>query len=78
MDNTNIKPLTSILFGPLKFDLLFLERQIETLVLHVADTKKSNLGFTFLKQDGFDHNILDVFDLAKVIYIIICAGLIQG
>jgi hypothetical protein len=73
MDHQYVKPspvnLFASVYRPVKFHLVALEGEIQTLIVHMPNPIQGDFCRPFSEQHRFHYKLFDVCDLAEVVYI---------
>ena len=78
MHHQNIEPLFWLALHLLELDFLLLEGFVQSLISHVANSIQRNLNSSFDHQYRTNNYLLYVYNLAKVVDIMISAHLVQS
>ena len=79
--NQNVEPTLIDLAvagdGPFELDLAALEGDVQPFVFHVADSEESNAGAALCQQNRLHRELLNISNLAEVVYVVIAAELVK-
>jgi hypothetical protein len=82
VENQNVEPtlidLAFVVDGPFELDLSAFERDVQPLVLHVADSEESDAGAALREQNWLHCELFYVGYLAEVVNVVIAAELVKG
>jgi hypothetical protein len=77
----NVEPtlidLAVTIDGSFELDLSAFKRNIQPFIFHVADAKEGNTGTTFREQNWLHRELLNICDLAEVVYVVVATELVK-